>query len=368
MAYSALGSSVRPADLKSVTIRTTAALAVFVAAGYLLRGSLIAIAWSVLIAISTWPLHRRLQRSIGGRHPERISAALLTFAAALLLLLPVVILTHYALREVPALLRFWESSRDTGVPAPAWLAHLPVIGRWLEGQWAARIAEPGALGELLHGLVAHIRLEAGRGIVTQIAHRAMAVFFCVLVLFFVYWRGAGLAAQLEAVIARYLGPQGLVTTRMAVVMVRQTVNGLLLVGLGLAVAMSASYRLAGLPHPAFWGLLTGLLGIVPFGAGLALAGAAASLFVAQSTTAALVLLVGGAALIFVVDHFLRPLLIAGPSKLPFVLVLLGIVGGLETLGLLGLFVGPTLMAVTVAVWRELAAGAGRAAPESDRAA
>src|SRR6476619_962482 len=105
MAYSVLGSSVRPADLKSVTIRTAAALAVFVAAGYLLRGSLIAIAWSVLIAISTWPL----QRSIGGRHPERISAALLTFAAALLLLLPVVILTHYALREVPALLRFWES-------------------------------------------------------------------------------------------------------------------------------------------------------------------------------------------------------------------------------------------------------------------
>jgi len=166
-------------------------------------------------------------------------------------------------------------------------------------------------------------------------------------------------------VRHYLGASGARTTRIAVATVRQTVNGLLVVALGLALTMCLAYAAAGLPHPAFWGLVTGVLGIVPFGAGVALAAASVFLLAAQHATAAAVLLVLGAILIFVVDHFIRPALISGPLRMPLVLALLGIVGGLETLGLLGLFVGPTLLAITVAVWREIAtSAAGEAANPS----
>jgi len=76
--------------------------------------------------------------------------------------------------------------------------------------------------------------------------------------------------------------------------------------------------------------------------------------ISGSTTTAIWLGIFGAAAIFMADHFVRPVFMAGAAKLPLVLALLGIVGGLETFGVLGLFLGPTLLAVTVAVWRELA--------------
>ena len=119
--------------------------------------------------------------------------------------------------------------------------------------------------------------------------------------------------------------------------------------------MAVAYAIAGVPHPAALGLATGLLGMVPFGAMLILAPVALYLFAVGKATAATVLIVAGALAIFVVDHFVRPVFLAAGLKLPLVLALLGIVSGLETFGVLGLFLGPTLLAVVAAVWRELAA-------------
>lgn len=350
--------------MKTTTARTAATLALFIATAYLLRGSLVAICWSALIAVSTWPLHERVQRRFG-RRGKATSAALLALAGVLVLLLPLVYLTYHGLREIPALLRVWASSNDAGLPAPDWLEHVPFVGAWATAQWNAEIAEPGALSDFVHAWTSRINFQAGRGLVAELGHRAMSVFFCILVLFFLYLEGDRLAAQFQTVVRHYLGASGARTTRIAVATVRQTVNGLLVVALGLALTMCLAYAAAGLPHPAFWGLVTGVLGIVPFGAGVALVAASIFLLAAQHATAAAVLLVLGAILIFVVDHFIRPALISGPLRMPLVLALLGIVGGLETLGLLGLFVGPTLLAISVAVWREVAAPAtdGAAAPE-----
>jgi predicted PurR-regulated permease PerM len=94
--------------------------------------------------------------------------------------------------------------------------------------------------------------------------------------------------------------------------------------------------------------------MVPFGAMLVLVGVLLFLVAAGATTTAIWLGIFGAAAIFVADHFVRPVFMAGAGRLPLVLALLGIVGGLETFGVLGLFLGPTLLAVMVAVWRELA--------------
>ena len=107
-------------------------------------------------------------------------------------------------------------------------------------------------------------------------------------------------------------------------------------------------------HAALFGLATGLLGIVPFGAIIALVGVVLYLFALNAGTAAITVLAVGAITIFVTDHFIRPLFITGASRLPLVLALLGIVAGLETFGILGIFIGPTLLAVMLTVWRELA--------------
>ncbi|MEO7337194.1 MAG: AI-2E family transporter, partial [Caldimonas sp.] len=129
---------------------------------------------------------------------------------------------------------------------------------------------------------------------------------------------------------------------------------LVIVGLGMAAAMTLAYAVAGVPHAAFWGLLTGFFGLVPFGAAAAVAAVSVYLVALGSADTALWLFVFGAVLVFVIDHFVRPLFISGAARVPILLALIGIIGGLETLGLLGIFVGPTLMAVAITVWREIA--------------
>lgn len=340
--------------MKPETVRTAAVLALFAACLYVLHGLLVPVVWAGLIAIATWPLHDRLRLRFG-RRAEPGSAILLTSAVIVFLLLPLGYLFYRGLREIPALIHLWTSSREAGLPVPDGLASVPGIGAWAAKQWQETLAEPGALSGYAHSLIGGLDFAAGRTLVAVIGHHAMSVFFCVVVLFFLYLGGDALAAQVDAVLVRHLGPAGLRTRTLAVRAVRGAVNGIVLVGLGVALLMSIAYTVAGVPHATALGLATGALGMVPFGAMIVLAGVLLFLVASGAISTAIWLGIFGAAAVFVADHFVRPVFMAGAAKLPLVLALLGIVGGLETFGVLGLFLGPTLLAVTVAVWRDLAA-------------
>jgi predicted PurR-regulated permease PerM len=337
--------------LKPQTVRTVAVVALFAACVWLLHSLLVPIVWAGLIAISTWPLHDRL-RARFGRRRDALSAALLTGAIVLFLLLPFAYLLYRGLRELPHLLHFWSSSQEAGLPAPDWLASVPGVGDWALHRWNDTLGEPGALKDYTHSLLGP-DFERGRILVLLFAHHAMSLFFCVVVLFFLYLRGEVLARQIDAVLLRHIGPAAERTQALALRAVRGAVNGLVFVGFAVAVFMTTVYAVAGVPHPFAWGLATGLLGTVPFGAMLVLAGVVLYFIANAALPTALWLGLFGATAIFIADHFVRPHFMSGASKLPLVLALLGIVGGLETFGLLGLFLGPTLLAVMVAVWHEL---------------
>jgi predicted PurR-regulated permease PerM len=133
------------------------------------------------------------------------------------------------------------------------------------------------------------------------------------------------------------------------------------VGLGEGLLLGLAYALAGVPRPALLGALTALAAVLPFGAPLVFGLAALWLLAQGAVGLALGVLGFGAAVVFVADHFVRPVLIGGATRLPFLWVLLGILGGVEAWGLLGLFLGPAIMAVLILLWREWVAG-GTARP------
>jgi predicted PurR-regulated permease PerM len=339
------------------TRQSAAAIVVFVACAYLLRGLAAPICWAALIAIATWPLHQRLLHAIGRGGTRSVSAALLTAAVVLVLLVPIGYLVYEGARELPAVTQLWETGRDTGIAPPQWLGRLPWIGPALVQQWQAGPGQPGALAEYVRTALGERGLHTGRVAVLWLGHRAMELFFCLFMLFFLYLDGATIGRQVDAVLERQFGHRGIATKRLAVDAVRGTVNGLILVGLGLAIVMSVAYAVAGVRHPALAGLATGLLGMVPFGAMVAVVAVVLYLLAVGAPASAVGVLAFGGVAIFLADHFVRPWFISGASHLPLVLALLGIVAGLETFGVLGLFIGPTILAVGLTIWRELAADA-----------
>ena len=129
-------------------------------------------------------------------------------------------------------------------------------------------------------------------------------------------------------------------------------NGLVLVGIVEGILLGLAYAFAGLDSPALWGAMTGLLAIIPFGMPALYGAASLILFAQGSETAAIAILVWGTVVMLVSDHVVRPMLIGDSAELPLILIILGMLGGIETFGLLGIFIGPVIMATVVSLWRE----------------
>ena len=134
--------------------------------------------------------------------------------------------------------------------------------------------------------------------------------------------------------------------------VHGTVDGLVLVGIGEGIFLGVIYGATGVPHPALFGALTAVAAMIPFGAPLIFGIAAILLGATASITGAVIVIAAGVIVTFVADHFVRPALIGGATRLPFLWVLFGILGGVKTWGLLGLFLGPAIMAALMLLWRE----------------
>jgi predicted PurR-regulated permease PerM len=109
---------------------------------------------------------------------------------------------------------------------------------------------------------------------------------------------------------------------------------------------------AGLDTPALLGALTALLALVPFGAPLVWGAAGLWLLATGELWAGIGLLLWGALIVSMIDNVIRPLAISSAARVPFFLVLLGVFGGLRAFGLVGLFLGPIVLTVMLAVWRE----------------
>jgi predicted PurR-regulated permease PerM len=176
--------------------------------------------------------------------------------------------------------------------------------------------------------------------------------FTILTLFFLFRNGVALGRRFQTLGQRLLGQSGEYLGWLTISAIRGTADGLVLVGLGEGAVLTIAYVVVGVPHPALLGAFTGLLAIIPFGAPVLFSLASLLLLINGNVVGAAGIFAVGLIVVGIADHFIRPVLIGGAAKLPFLWVLLGIFGGLETFGLVGLFLGPAIMAALVSLWRE----------------
>ncbi len=328
----------------------TATLILVLMGLYTLHEFLPAIAWAVIFAIAIWPLYDRALRRWPS-HGHLLLPSLFTLAVALIFILPLALVAIPLGHEAHGILQWVEQARQYGVPVPSFVQHLPFASR-ITPWWQQNLSDPHAASQLFGRAAQGKYVAMGGHVGSQVLHRLVLFGFTLLTLFFLFRDGQRLNDRLLRASRRAFGPPGETVGRQIVASIHGTVDGLVLVGLGEGVVLGIVYVFAGVPHPTIFGVVTAILSMIPFGAAIAFWLAGGVLLVLGHTVACIVVVVIGLAVTFAADHFIRPSLIGSATRLPFLWVLFGILGGITAWGLLGLFVGPAIMAALILLWRE----------------
>jgi len=350
-----------PINIDSPLARRIAAFAflvlVFGLTLWVLSPFFASLAWAGILAYVTWPLHQWLCR----RLPQRASLAalLMTLGVAATLLLPLLWVMVIVVGDVAAASATLTQISTHGLPPlPAGVRTWPG-GAWFAAQYQRIEADPAWVREQIDALgltdMTSLKVVAG-SVGRNVAKFGLAVF----ALFFLFRHGDNLLTQFRSVATSWLGEAARGYIQAVGVTVRAVVFGIVLTALAQGVLAGLGYWAAGVAAPALWGAITALISLIPFVGPVVWIGLSLGLLAHGETTAALGLFLWGALVVSWVDNLIRPLVISGPTHIPFLLVFLGVLGGVKAFGLIGLFLGPVLLAVSVAIWREWL---GHARPE-----
>ena len=344
--------STRPEQPSQQRARLVVAIVFALMGLWILRDFLAALAWAVVLSIALWPLYERLLRVLPVGNGRVAAPLLLTFGVAVLFVAPLVLLGITVAHETHFFVQLIIAARRHGLAVPDWVADLPIVGQSVAEWWRANLSDPIMADALFGRLTSKMVANSAREYGGEVLKRLVIFLFTVLTLFFLFRDGSQVADQLRRLSDQVFGTRGELIGRHMIAAVHGTVNGLVLVGLGEGVVLGVVYVFVGLPYPASIGALTGVLAVIPFGAPLVFVLASFYMLSIGKTVGAAIILVAGFLVLFVADHFIRPVLIGGAARLPFLWVLMGLLGGLETLGIIGLFLGPAIMAALIALWRD----------------
>lgn len=328
-------------------------LFVLAASIWFFHGFIVPVLAATVIAFASWPLLRLIERRLAcGRI---LAASLMVLMIIGFIVAPVTYAMVYAVGESQSWISWAIAVNQKGEAVPGWIANLPQVGPWLTIQWDKYVGHPGAIGELIQ-LVSGANIGTiYRGILTASTmafHLALTLVFMLIALFILYRDGEKIAAQIDRVGQRILPERWDRLSRVVPATISSTVTGMTLIAIGEGIVLGIAYAIAGVPSPVTLGVITGFMALIPGGAPLSFTLVSVYLVASGSTFAGVALFIWGTTELFIVDKTIRPLLVGGPVKLPFLPTFFGLIGGVKTMGIVGLFVGPVLMALLVAMWRE----------------
>jgi predicted PurR-regulated permease PerM len=301
-----------------------------------------ALLWATVLSFSVWPLYGRLTRWLGGR--RTLAAVLLSLSMVLAVLLPFCVVGFTLGDNVADLKTATQKLLDAGLPpAPAWVSKIPLVGETAASSWNSIAGDSAKLAEKAKTLIEPVASRLlGAGLKLGIGLIQLAL--SILLTFFLLRNGEALAQSLSNAFSRLVGDRGTYLLELAGKTVRGVVYGILGTALVQAVMAGFGLLIAGVPGAALLAMLTFFLSVVPGGPPLILIPAALWLFNQGSTGWGIFMLIWAVA-VSTIDNFVKPWLISQGSDMPFVLILFGVLGGALAFGFIGVFIGPTLLAV-----------------------
>jgi predicted PurR-regulated permease PerM len=320
-------------------------LAVLIGASvWVLRPFLPALVWATMLVVATWPLMRRVQATLGGRRAPAV--LVMTLAMGVVFAIPLLLAIETIVEAAPKLVDWSRVASGLAVPAPPdWLERVPLVGGRIAGRWSELAVLRGdALSERLAPFVR----PAVLWLVAQVGSLGLVLVHFLLtgiLAAILYARGEAAVAGLSAFAGRLAGARG----EHVVLLAGRAIRGVALGVVGTALVQSAlaglGLAVAGVPYAGVLTALAFLLGVAQVGPVPILLGAVAWLYWTGSAGTATALLVWTLP-VGAIDNVLRPLLIRRGAGLPLLLVFAGVLGGIIAFGIIGLFIGPVVLAVS----------------------
>ncbi|CHU59919.1 putative inner membrane protein [Salmonella enterica subsp. enterica serovar Typhi] len=337
----------QPRDIAQVLLSVLFLAIMIVACLWIVQPFILGFAWAGTIVIATWPVLLKLQKILWGR--RSLAVLVMTLLLVLLFVIPVALLVNSIVDGSGPLIHA-VTGGDMTLPDLAWLNNIPLVGAKLYAGWHSLLDMGGS------AIMAKVRPYIGTTtiwFVGQAAHIGRFMMHCALMLLFsalLYWRGEQVAMGMMGIrhfACRLAAKRGDAAVLLAAQAIRAVALGVVVTALVQAVLGGVGLAISGVPYATLLTVVMILSCLVQLGPLPVLIPAIIWLYWTGDTTWGTVLLVWSA-VVGTLDNVIRPVLIRMGADLPLLLILSGVIGGLIAFGMIGLFIGPVLLAVT---WR-----------------
>jgi len=320
--------------------------------GYdILKYFIVPVLWACIIAYMTWPMYKRILRMFGPNRPTLSASVMITLVVLVVgipLTFAIFILQHEGRNLYFDLQRQLSSGHLT---VPDFIRELPIIGKEVSRTVREINADPTSLSQTI-GLWIQGHLNYGKFVLNEITKNLVKLGFAVMSLFFFYRDGQTILEQVSKALQMLIGPRIHHYLDTISETTRAVVYGVGLTAVAQSILAGISYFVAGVPNPMVLTIATFLMALIPFGPPVAYGAVSLWLFSQGQTVEAIGVMAWGVCIVSTADNVIRPLVISGATKIPFLLIMFGVLGGLASFGLVGLFIGPVILAILLAIWRE----------------
>ncbi|MEA1065128.1 AI-2E family transporter YdiK [Erwinia sp. HR93] len=331
-------------DVTQILLSVLFLLIMIVACFWVVRPFILGFAWAGTVVIATWPMMLRLQRLLWGK--RALAVLVMTLLLLLLFVLPIALLVNSFVENSAPLVK-WATAGHLALPQLEWLNSIPLVGSKLYSSWHTLVNSGGS------AMMEKVRPYVGTTttwFLGQAAHVGRFLMHCGLMLLFsilLYWRGERVALGFRHFGYRLASQRGDAAVVLAAQAIRAVALGVVVTALVQGILGGIGLAVSGIPYATLLAVAMILSCLVQLGPLPVLVPAIIWLYWSGDTTWGTVLLVWSC-VVGMMDNVIRPMLIRMGADLPLVLILSGVIGGMFAFGMIGLFIGPVVLAVS---WR-----------------
>ncbi|WP_392565730.1 AI-2E family transporter YdiK [Utexia brackfieldae] len=299
--------------------------------------------WAVMVVIATWPLMIKIQHKFALNRFTVV--CLMTLLLSLVFVIPFSIIVYSITKNSTYLIDWAKNISHNQIPELNWLSSMPVIGNELHQKWLVLINNDGS--EIIKNIQPYIGTIIS-WIIKQVANLSVLVFHCGVMIVFsalLFYQGENVAKYILLLAARVSSNHGVYAVTLAGQAIRAVALGVVVTALAQALLGGLSLAITNIPYPGILTLIIFIFCVAQLGPLLILVPSIIWLFYNDNIISGIVLIIV-AILLTTIDSVMRAALIKRGADLPFLLILCGVIGGIIGFGVMGLFVGPVVLALS----------------------